>query len=682
MEATLTLKANDQISGSLKQVKANIQGLGSPLKNLGGGFVGLGKALKGTSDQAEQGAGRLKLLGGGIKQLAVGTAGLTSGLGKLALSAGRAGAALTAKLGRAALGRVTADLKTLGRAAADVTKSLIGLGARVAALGAGLTYGFKRVFVDLAMDLEEHRQQLANTLGGKTLVDGALQNIRNFSKATGRELKDVTAAFSTLAASGLKPTRDHLDALADMAAKKNLTLAETSEAFKRALKGEENALEEWGVKSKKIGKDMLYQYVDQAGKQVSLRARADNPRALGDLLNHLSGGVAGGAEAQRGDTMRGSLAKLSNKLSVGWLEFRALLMDSGPFQFLKDELSGVLKWVEKLEENGSLAALAKEWGEKLTGALKKVKEGLVVGWEWLKKWGPQVRDLISSIGGAKIAAVGLGAVLGGPLIGSIGKVIKSVGALSKALLLTPVGLLITAAVGIGALMHETGALTPFLDGLKEGFGGLKEAIGPALTGLMESLDSLFASMGLSLRDVNGNINPEGWRELGKAVAEFTNGTLAALIKMLTELVKLLTTVGEGLGKLAGLAMTGEDADAMNKALNKGNALDRRMRETMAAQGGKATPEQVAAWRSERDDIDHERKVAQGKVSRNFLGRASGLDAVTHGDLSGRMREKFLPDRSQPTPSDIQNPESITGPLSGKLDSVSDILSRPQDVGNL
>ena len=690
MEATLTLKAQDQISAPLKNVKANVQGLAAPLKSAGGGLTGLGRALKGAGDQAGQSSGRLKTLAGGFKSLAVGAGGLALGLGKLALSVGLVGANLAFKLGRHVIRRIITDFKNLGKAAITAAKDLYGVGtalaqtfAKVTALGAGLAYSFKRVFVDLSAGVEDFQRQLSNALGDKILGAEALKNVRKFSAATGRELQDATAAFVSLADSGLKPTEKHLSTLADMAAKKNKTLAETGEAFKRALKGDENALEEWGVKSQKIGKSVLYQYKDQTGKMVNLAARANNPEALAKLLTRLSGDVAGGAEKERGETMQGGLAKLTAK----WAEFRAMVMDSGPFNFLKGELSNVLKWVERLEENGGLANLAKEWGENLTGALKKVKEGLIAGWEKLRLWAPKVRELVSALGGAKAVAIGLAAALSGPLIGALGKSFKSLAALAMTPVSGPLGLLAAALGGITAAMAKAGVLAPFLEGVAAGFKSLSAGLSEAFVGLLDSVGEIFAGMGFSLRDANGQINPQAWKDLGFAIGEFTNGALGTLITMLKELVELLKTVGGGLGSLAGVAMIGEDSKAMVKVSGKSNALDQRMRETMAAQGGKATPEQVSGWQRERADIDHERKVAQGKASRDYLGRASGFSAVTHGPFGAPGLNKYLPDAraaadpSRSTPSDIQNPESITGPVSTKLDAVNDTLSRPQDIGN-
>ena len=665
MEATLTLKAQDQISAPLKQVKANVQSLAAPLKSAGGGLANLGRVIKGASDQAGQGAGRFKQVVSSLKQVSQGAVQLALRMGKLAASVGLAAAALTVKLGRAVIRRVIADFKNLGKAALDAAKDIGGVGAalaqtaaKITALGVGLTYGFKRVFVDLSANVDDFQRRLSNALGDKTLGAEAIKSLRRFSSATGRELADATQAFSALAESGIKPTQAHLDALADMAAKKNKTLAETSEAFKRALKGDAGALEEWGVKSQQIGKSVLYQYKDQTGKMVSLAARANNPEAIGRLLNRVSGDLAGGAEKDRGETMQGGLAKLAAK----WAEFRAMIMDSGPFQFLKDELSNILKWVERLEADGRLTGLAKEWGQTLAGALKKVKEGLIAGWEWLKKWTPKIKELITSIGGARTVIIALAAALGGPLIGALGKAAKSIALLGKAIMLTPVGLLIAAGAAIVALMKKAGALEPFIAGLKQGFAGFKEAIGPALTGLLEALGQAFAPIGEMLKDINGNMGEEGWKELGRVIGELTTGVLVDLIKMLTEAVRLMGKVAEFSGGV------GEKiADALGPDLKKDADLLRKLEQASNPQ--------------ERQRLLDEAKYTQRGPAGSAQRAKSDLSTKTYGEIARDRQASAAPDPSRPTPSDIQNPESITGPVSAKLDAVNDTLSRPQDIGN-
>ncbi|UQZ89531.1 hypothetical protein C4J81_15345 [Deltaproteobacteria bacterium Smac51] len=660
MRANLIIKAKDLASSALGRVSARLRGLGQPVRNAREGLSSLGRALRLNSREADNNTSRLRLVFTGVRQLGGGVLGLTTGLAGLAASAAMAGAALSLRLGRHVVSRVAANFKELGARIKEIGAALKGFkdaavqtSAKVMATTAGLAYGFKRLFVDVAAQSEECGRQLSNALGSKTLGAEALLSVRRFSSDTGRELGDVTAAFAALADSGIKPTGTHLNALADMAAKKSKTLQETSEAFKRALKGEAGALAEWGVKSEARGKHMLYQYTDQAGQLVKLAAKTNDPKALSALLERVARDKAAGAEKERGQTFGGNLSKLTAK----WAEFRSMIMDSGPFQFLKDELAGIVAWVEKLEKSGGLKTLAKEWGGKLTGALKAVKGGLKEGWEWLNKWGPKGLELVNTFGGVKTVAMGLALVLGGPLIGAFGGVIKNVGLLSKALALTPVGLLITAGAGLAALMHDAGALAPFLDGLREGFGGLREAVGPALTGLFEALSSAFNSAGDSMRDANGNINPEAWKELGKAIAEFSNGSLAKLIEMLARAVELTEKTGKGLGLIAGRIMGG-DVERQEEIGEEQDLVLRRYQ----TEAKKATPDKakLAELQKQMSDLELERRKVADGGKRAAIGTASapfgGLGIVANLFAKRRMEnhDEVFSKKAPATPFVVSN----------------------------
>lgn len=649
MEATLTLKAKDLAGGAIDGLKAKVGGLAGSLKGLNGGF-------KGTA----------------------------AGLGRLTVSATRAGAALTGRLGGQAARRVAADVKQIGKSAMDTTRAFGALGmavTRVAALGAGLGYGFKRIFVDAAAKTEEYGRQISNALGDKVLGGEALKSVRAFAAGTGRELGEATNAFVALAEGGIKPTAAHLSALADMAAKKNKGLAETGEIFKRALKGEAGALAEWGVKSEARGKRILYQYKNQAGELVKLAAKANDPAALARLLERVAKDKAAGAEKDRGDTLTGGLSKLTAK----WSEFRQTIMDSGPFQFLKEEMAGILSFVNDLEDNGGLKKLAEEWGGELTGALKNIKEGFKTGWVWLSKWGPKMRDLAGSLGGAKTVAIALSAVLGRRLVGSLGAAVKSVAMLGKALLLTPAGLILTAVAGVAALMHEAGVLTPLVEGLKTGFEGFGAAIGPSLTGLAEALAEAVGSASKNFKDADGNINPQAWRELGEAIAELTTGSLAALVKLLTETVRLLDQMGKDIGYTIG-RIAGGDVETQELANRNMNLAHTKRNAAVKKNGGKSTKEIDEAFFAEmRASNDLYQSAVPSKPYQPRGIRRDGAKTWNTPSFpaeidpnkprytgGGRVAPTRAPGRplKPPEPSVIENPEDVSKPIVSGLDNMS------------
>lgn len=552
MEATLTFKAKDQASQALKRVGANIKGLTAPLKNVGSGLANMGRAFKKVTGETGQTASRLRLFAGGLAQTGLGVAGLSLKLVKLAAVAGLAGVSLV----KLAATKVLSGLRSLAGGISNIGGALKGLMekaagalAKITALGGALAYGFKRVLVDVAAKAEACGLTLANALGGKALGESALKSVRAFSFATGHELEEVTKAFAALAEGGIKPTENHLKALADMAAKKNKTLAETGEAFRQALKGDAGALKDWGVESEARGKYMLYQYRDQAGQLIKLAAKINDPKGLSKVLSRIAQDKAGGADDQRAKSFGGGL----QRLTAVWAEFRTMVMESGPFDYLKSQLAEVLAWVDKLKANGRLDELAAEWGTKLTDGLKAVKEGLINAWEAMQVWGPQIALFVEGIGGMQTVAVALGAVLAGPLVGAIGSVVKAVGVFGKILAFTPIGRLVAIITGVVALLDHFGVLDPLLDNIKKGFAFFADAVGPALTGLLDTLGDALGLVGDLLKAAFDWLLPDGWSDWGEVLSSIAGGAVKLLVSGLTGLTNILGGAIKKLREFFGLA---------------------------------------------------------------------------------------------------------------------------------
>jgi hypothetical protein len=277
-------------------------------------------------------------------------------------------------------------------------------------------------------------------------------------------------------------------------------------------------------------------------------------------------------------------------------------MDSGPFQYLKDQLAEVLAWIDRMRESGGLQELAKAWGEKLAGALKKVRDGLIRAWEALKRWLPTISSVYEKIGGLKTVAMALGAFLAGPLVASLGAVIISLKGLAVAILGTPVGWLIALGAGFVALMAHMGALEPLVDGVASGFSAMSGILGEAFQGLLQSLGGLFGDVGGALADANGEIDPQAWRELGEAIGIFTGGALADLISVLSKAIGLISELGKGLGTVAGSLVWGD----LNEAESRN--MEREARE-----------KRINAARQSGDHETANRLVAEGQAAERGYG---------------------------------------------------------------
>jgi hypothetical protein len=544
---------------------------------------------------------------------------------------------------KSALTSVSNNIKIVGKTASTAGKDLselgkkVGqLGAKLAALTAGAAFAFKKLFVDVAIEAENCSLLLNNALG-KDLGAEALKGVKHFAAENGRTLAEVTEAWLALKTGGIKPTEESLKTLSGMAAGHGKSMAEVAKAFQGALKGQAGGLDEFGVKSEQVGKRLLFSYKDQAGKLVNLAAKTNDPESLNKALAQIAKDKAGGAEESRSQSFGGMLAKLTS----GWAAFRVAVMDSGPFAFLKGELNSVLEWVQKLRETGKLDELAKAWGGKLTEGLKKLKEGLVKAWEWLKKYAPMAKEIFERFGGFKTVAIAVGAILAGPVVGAFGKAAKSVTLLGRAIAFTPLGIILAAGAGIVALMNHVGALQPFIDGLCSGFEIMKGVLGEAFQGLLKSLSGLFGEISLNLVDANGNINPQAWSEFGEKIAIICGGALKDMVDMLSTIVNLLVEVGKGLGSVLGEAVYG-DINKQTEALLKQGDAEKKFKKAIDA--GDAEGSARAQLESQ-----HWGRVANDTAGNTEWDEARGIaidKSTTGGRFQGAGQQSLLERRRQ------------------------------------
>lgn len=174
---------------------------------------------------------------------------------------------------------------------------------------------------------------------------------------------------------------------------------------------------------------------------------------------------------------------------------------------------------------------------------------------------------------------------------------------------------------IGAKVDQWAqALRPFVAGLGEGFRGLAEAVGPSFKALFESVGEIFHDLVPGLRDANGELNPEAWRELGQAVAQFTTDTLGTLVETLREVVGLFKKVGGWMGSTVGRFVAG-DVDAQERIMAEQGRLREEMQAEAQANGGRLSPESRAEYARRSKKLDSRFRANQG-----FSGQGIAWDS--------------------------------------------------------
>lgn len=376
------------------------------------------------------------------------------------------------KLGReAGFHRLGKSLGRVGRQMNDVTSRAGKMGRTIGLALAGGGFGFKKAFIDPAATRENFMAVLEILEGGKDKAQKALDWVSNFAATTPYELEQVQDAFKQLRAYGLDPTNGLLKTLGDTSAAMGKPIMEAVEAIADAVTGENERLKEFGIKAEKNGNKIKYTYM-QNGKQMSVWANANNRKQIEGTLTMIMNKKYSGAMEKRSKTWDGMISNMSDQ----WTRFANLVMDSGPFEFLKGQLKGVLDKINAMAADGSLQKWAERVGKDLVEGFKNMKaavEGFLKGareiWAVLKKAGEAISQVLPGFEDGATATdkwaqageyfawvmgifmVGKMAMAGAEilgLIGSIGKVGKALYSLGTALLTTPLGWFILAVTGV------------------------------------------------------------------------------------------------------------------------------------------------------------------------------------------------------------------------------------------
>lgn len=407
-------------------------------------------------------------------------------------------------------------LKDIQRSIAGVSKSLASIkqalgNVSVATLpllavgGAATMLG--KSMLDTTAEFEKYSLVLETLEGSQQKAKASMGWISDFAAKTPYELSQVTDAFVKLKSYGIDPVQGQtLRVLGDTAAAMGKDLNGAVEALADAVTGENERLKEFGITAKKSGNAILYSFTDKQGKQRIAKARADSREQIRLTLMGIWNEKYGGAM----DKLSGSWTGMISNLKDQFARFSLMVMESGAFKWLKEQLGGVLKTIDRLQNsfadtaankgmqavfgphavNGvvhmqsKLEEIAETVGTQLLDALKQIAQAMkdmaeVVVW---------LKDAFGGWGNLLKATV---VILAGPLILSVVQFGIAMGGLTKAILLNAVT---TKAAGAAwAWMRGQAAASMLAMSLRApGAVAAVSNVGSAAVGLAGTLGTLAA----------------------------------------------------------------------------------------------------------------------------------------------------------------------------------------------
>ncbi|WP_066018115.1 tape measure protein [Endozoicomonas atrinae] len=286
-------------------------------------------------------------------------------------------------LAKGALTKVTARLRTMGRASQQTEHRFASLGRSIRNLvltSVGF-YAIKKAMqgvLNTGDQFERLEVQLNAIMGSMAEGEQAMAWIKEFTKNTPLELQEVADAFTALKNFGLDPMDGTLQAIVDQTSKlgggmerlKGISLALGQAWAKQKLQGEEilqlveRGVPVWSLLEKVTGKNTQeLQKLSSAGKL--------GREAIKGLIDGIGKSSAGAAKANMG-----LLSGLMSNMADRWTEFKDSVADAGWLDYVKTQLTAFGNKLDELGKNGKLQELAQKISDGFISMAESVRLSL------------------------------------------------------------------------------------------------------------------------------------------------------------------------------------------------------------------------------------------------------------------------------------------------------------------
>jgi hypothetical protein len=171
----------------------------------------------------------------------------------------------------------------------------------------GMLTNLGRSMIRVRSEFEKYEAVLTNSLGSNKKARQEMEMLQDFATKTPFSLSELTGAFVKLTNYGLKPTREELLSMGDLASSVGKGFDQLAEAIADAVTGEYERLKEFGIKARKDGELVTFTFKEQA---TTVDNTAESIQNYILSLGKLEGVT--GAMAAISETMGGKISNLGD----------------------------------------------------------------------------------------------------------------------------------------------------------------------------------------------------------------------------------------------------------------------------------------------------------------------------------------------------------------------------------
>ncbi|HAG2459231.1 TPA: tape measure protein [Salmonella enterica] len=280
---------------------------------------------------------------------------------------------------RSGMHAVSADMDRLKLSAEGVFGSLTHLYGLIT--GGALVYGFKRLFLDPAAQMESFQTRITSlNHGDASATADTLNWAQKNTQQAPWSLNQILEEYSTTRGYGMSDaeSRRYVQMLEDQAGRHGWNKQQVEgaslqlrEMFARGkLQGQDaNQLSGYGINAYQVLAEKLHTTagaIRKLGEEGKL-----GPETIKLLFQTLREQASGMAEKSMH-----TWAGMTMRMQSDWDQFALKVMNGGPFKFLETQMSGILDQIAVMQKDGQFDEIANDIGQGMLTAFTSAKDAV------------------------------------------------------------------------------------------------------------------------------------------------------------------------------------------------------------------------------------------------------------------------------------------------------------------